>query len=69
MMTLQLVHGDVAFIKGKRGKSTVLIVIADDNLDDGSARINLVGRNNLRVGLSVHTPQLLLPPVQELIIG
>ena len=51
MTTLQLYRGDVAFVKGKRGNGTVLIVLTDDNLDDGSAGINLVGRNNLRVRL------------------
>jgi hypothetical protein len=36
-------------VKGKKRKDTVLIVLADDDLDDGSARINRVVRNNLRV--------------------
>ena len=36
-------------VKGKKRKDTVLIVLADDDLDDGSARINRVVRHNLRV--------------------
>ncbi|KAJ6164844.1 hypothetical protein N7470_003516 [Penicillium chermesinum] len=40
METLQLFRGDT---------DTVLIVLADDDLDDGSARINRVVRHNLRV--------------------
>ena len=36
-------------VKGKKRKDTVLIVLADDDLDDGSARINRVIRHNLRV--------------------
>ena len=59
METLQLSRGDTVLVKGK-GKDTVLIILADENLDDGSARINSVGRNNLRVGLYACTP-LLLP--------
>lgn len=36
-------------VKGKKRKDTVLIVLADDDLDDGSARMNRVVRHNLRV--------------------
>lgn len=36
-------------VKGKKRKTTVLIVLNDDELDDGSARINRVVRHNLRV--------------------
>jgi len=36
-------------VKGKKRKDTVLIVLADDDLDDGSVRINRVVRHNLRV--------------------
>lgn len=36
-------------MKGKKRKDTVLIVLADDDLDDGSARMNRVVRHNLRV--------------------
>jgi hypothetical protein len=49
MDTLQLFRGDTVLVKGKKRKDTVLIVLADDDLDDGSARINRVVRNNLRV--------------------
>lgn len=38
-------------VKGKKRKDTVLIVIADEELEDGVARINRVARNNLRVRL------------------
>lgn len=36
-------------VKGKKRKTTVLIVLNDDELDDGSARMNRVVRHNLRV--------------------
>jgi transitional endoplasmic reticulum ATPase len=49
METLGLFRGDTVLVKGKKRKDTVLIVLADDDLDDGSARINRVVRHNLRV--------------------
>ncbi|GJC95676.1 AAA family ATPase [Colletotrichum higginsianum] len=49
METLQLFRGDTVLVRGKKRKDTVLIVLADDELDDGSARINRVVRHNLRV--------------------
>lgn len=58
METLQLFRGDTVLVKGKKRRDTVLIVLADDDLEDGSARINRVVRNNLRVRhgdvISVH---------------
>jgi transitional endoplasmic reticulum ATPase len=49
MEALQLFRGDTVLVKGKKRKDTVLIVLADDELDDGSARMNRVVRHNLRV--------------------
>jgi len=49
MDTLQLFRGDTVLVKGKKRKDTVLIVLEDEDLDDGSARINRVVRHNLRV--------------------
>lgn len=49
METLSLFRGDTVLVKGKKRKDTVLIVLADDDLDDGSARMNRVVRHNLRV--------------------
>jgi transitional endoplasmic reticulum ATPase len=49
MEALQLFRGDTVLVKGKKRKDTVLIVLADDDLDDGSARMNRVVRHNLRV--------------------
>jgi transitional endoplasmic reticulum ATPase len=49
METLQLFRGDTVLVKGKKRKDTVLIVLADDDLEDGQARINRVVRHNLRV--------------------
>ncbi|ORX56832.1 transitional endoplasmic reticulum ATPase [Hesseltinella vesiculosa] len=51
METLGLFRGDTVIIKGKRRRDTVLIVLADDEMDDNKARINKVVRNNLRVHL------------------
>ena len=49
MDELQLFRGDTVLVRGKKRKDTVLIVLADEELDDGSARINRVVRHNLRV--------------------
>lgn len=49
MELLQLFRGDTVLVRGKKRKDTVLIVLADDDLDDGSARMNRVVRHNLRV--------------------
>ncbi|OIW22154.1 hypothetical protein CONLIGDRAFT_650765 [Coniochaeta ligniaria NRRL 30616] len=35
----QLFRGDTVLVRGKKRKDTVLIVLADDDLDDGSARL------------------------------
>jgi transitional endoplasmic reticulum ATPase len=47
--TLELFRGDTVMVKGKRKKSTILIVLSDDDLDDGHARLNAVARGNLSV--------------------
>jgi len=49
METLQLFRGDSVLVRGKKRHDTVLIVLADEDLDEGSARINRVVRHNLRV--------------------
>lgn len=51
MDLLQLFRGDTVLVKGKKRKDTVLIVLSDEELDDGLVRINRVIRNNLRVRL------------------
>ncbi|KAH3679972.1 hypothetical protein WICMUC_000715 [Wickerhamomyces mucosus] len=51
MDKLQLFRGDTVIVKGKKRKETVLIVLVDDDIEDGSIRINRVVRNNLRVRL------------------
>ena len=51
MDTLQLFRGDTVLVRGKKRKDTVLIVLADDDLDDGSVRLNRVVRHNLRIKL------------------
>lgn len=58
MDTLELFRGDTVLVKGKKRKDTVLIVLIDDELEDGACRLNRVVRNNLRIRLgdliSVH---------------
>lgn len=49
MDTLQLFRGDTVLVRGKKRKDTVLVVLGDDDLDDGSCRLNRVVRHNLRV--------------------
>ncbi|KAK9464954.1 P-loop containing nucleoside triphosphate hydrolase protein [Lipomyces arxii] len=51
MDLLQFFRGDVVIVKGKKRKDTALIVLADEEVEDGVARINRVVRNNLRVRL------------------
>ncbi|VEU20325.1 DEKNAAC101149 [Brettanomyces naardenensis] len=51
MEKLQLFRGDAVLVKGKKRKDTVLIALADDDVDDGVCRINRVSRNNLRIRL------------------
>lgn len=51
MELLQLFRGDTVLVKGKKRKDTVLIALADDDMEDGVARINRCVRNNLRVRL------------------
>lgn len=51
MEKLQLFRGDAVLVKGKKRKDTVLVVLADDDMEDGACRINRVARNNLRVRL------------------
>ena len=51
MEELQLFRGDTVMLKGKKGKETVCIVLADETTDDGNIRMNKVVRKNLRVRL------------------
>ncbi len=51
MEKLQLFRGDAVLVKGKKRKQTVLIAMADDDLDEGMCRMNRVSRNNVRVRL------------------
>lgn len=51
MDKLELFRGDTVMVKGKKRRDTVLIVLIDDELDDGACRVNRVVRNNLRIRL------------------
>jgi transitional endoplasmic reticulum ATPase len=51
MTELDLFRGDTVLLKGKKGRETICIVIADDTCDDSSIRMNKVVRKNLRVRL------------------
>lgn len=51
MDKLELFRGDTVLVKGKKRKDTVLIVLIDDELEDGACRVNRVVRNNLRIRL------------------
>jgi len=58
MDELDLFRGDTVLVKGKRKKETVCIVLADEDVKDGSIKMNKVVRTNLRVRIgdivSVH---------------
>lgn len=49
--TLALFKGDTIICKGKKRKDTVLIVLTDENVEEGKIQMNKVARNNLRVKL------------------
>lgn len=49
LRSLQLSHGDVVRVRGKNRKATVLVILADEDIDDGNARITAVVRYNLDV--------------------
>jgi len=51
MEKLQFFRGDTVQIRGKKRRDTVLIVLADDAVEDNKVRINKVVRSNLRVRL------------------
>lgn len=51
MEELELFRGDTVLIKGKRGKDTVCIVLAEETCPNGNIRMNKVVRKNLRVRL------------------
>ncbi|KAG0272153.1 AAA ATPase cdc48 [Linnemannia exigua] len=59
MEKLQFFRGDMVLVKGKKRRDTVLIVLADDSVEESKVRINKVVRQNLRVRLgdvvSLHT--------------
>ena len=42
MTELELFRGDTINIKGKKGRDTVCIVLADDDTEDGKIRMNKV---------------------------
>lgn len=42
MDELQLFQGDNIFLKGKKGKETVCIVLADETMEDSNIRMNKV---------------------------
>ena len=42
MEELELFRGDTVSLRGKRGRETVCIVLADDTVEDGSIRMNKV---------------------------
>ncbi|KAF9436823.1 AAA ATPase cdc48 [Entomortierella beljakovae] len=51
MEKLQFFRGDMVLVKGKKRRDTVLIILADDSIEDSKVRINKVVRQNLRVRL------------------
>ena len=49
MNTSKFSHGNIVLVKGQAGKSTVLIILRNDELEDGIAQVDHVVRDNLRV--------------------
>jgi transitional endoplasmic reticulum ATPase len=51
MEELELFKGDTVMLKGKKGKTTVCIVLVDEECADANIKLNKVVRKNLRVRL------------------
>ncbi|KAM3569647.1 hypothetical protein VYU27_008268, partial [Nannochloropsis oceanica] len=51
MEELNLFRGDTVLVKGKKGRSTVCIVLTEEATEDCNVRMNKVVRKNLRVRL------------------
>ena len=49
---LSSLNRDTVLVKGKKRKETVLIALADDDVEVSKVRMNKVARKNLRVRLS-----------------
>jgi transitional endoplasmic reticulum ATPase len=49
---LQLSHSDVVRVRGKNRKATVLVILANEDIDDGNARMAAIVRYNLDVSNS-----------------
>ncbi len=47
--SLRLSNSDVVHVRGKNRKATVLIILADEDIDDGNAWISAIVRDNLDV--------------------
>jgi transitional endoplasmic reticulum ATPase len=50
---LQLFKGDTVTLKGKRGRDTVAIVLSEDEMDNGSIRLNKVRHASQSENLTV----------------
>jgi transitional endoplasmic reticulum ATPase len=48
---LNLFRGDPVLLKGKRNHETLVIAFSDENVNNGSIKMNKVVRKNLRVKL------------------
>lgn len=64
METLQLFRGDTVLIKGKKRKDTVLIVLADDDVEPSRIRLNKGVRANLSVRLGDVVQVLACPDIK-----
>ncbi|GJN76514.1 AAA ATPase cdc48 [Purpureocillium lilacinum] len=66
MDSLQLFRGDTVLVRGKKRKDTVLIVLADEELDDGSARIN---RSFATTSVSSMAKRIAVLPIADTVEG
>lgn len=66
MDLLKLYRGDTAIIKGKKNKSTVCLVMDDDECADGKVKINKVARRNLRIHLG---DTVTVNPLKDIVYG
>lgn len=49
IQSLLLSHGDVVHVKARNRKATVLVILTDEDMDNGNARVPAVEKYNLGV--------------------
>ncbi|XBJ25030.1 hypothetical protein VPH35_002780 [Triticum aestivum] len=69
MDSLELFHGDIVLLKGKKRKDTVCILLPDDTCDKTKVRMNKVVRKNLRCPDVKYGKRVHVLPVDDTVQG